>query len=216
MQSIFEKYRPSRLSDVIGQDKAARVVDRLANGPGGIGGRAFWISGPSGTGKTTIARIMAQSFAEGWNVDEIDAQDMTIDYVREMQRAFQFVPLGEKRGRVWIVNESHGLRGAIVSRLLTALEAIPAHCAIIFTTTKTGEAKLFEDFDDAGPFFSRCVRVPMTTQGLSERFAARVQEIAEAEGLGGAAASKYLRLAKESRNNFRAMLCAVESGEMID
>lgn len=214
MQSIFEKYRPARLSDVIGQEKAARVVERLAAN-GGIGGRAFWIAGASGTGKTTIARIMARTLAEEWNVEELDAQDVTIDYVRAMARDFSFSPLGVLRGRVWVINEAHGLRGAIVSRLLTAIESLPDFCAIIFTTTKSGEQKLFDDFDDAGPFFSRCVRVPMASQGLAEKFAARVQAIAELEGLGGSPASKYLRLAKETRNNFRAMLTAVESGDMM-
>ncbi len=214
MQSLFEKYRPVRLSDVVGQEKAARVVDRLT-ATGEIGGRAFWISAPSGTGKTTIARIMARTIAEEWNIEEIDAADMTIDYVREMTRGFQFSPLGVLRGRVWIVNEAHALRSAIVTRLLTALESIPSHCAIIFTTTRNGEAKLFEDYDDCLPFLSRCVRLPMASGALADKFAARAQQIAEAEGLGGAPLSKYVRAAKEARNNFRALLTQVESGDFL-
>lgn len=218
MQSLFEKYRPGRLADVVGQEKAAAVVHRMIE-RGGVGGRAFWISGPSGTGKTTIARIMADSFCEPWNVEEADAQDVTIDYVREMTRSIQFRPLGVKPGRAWIVNEAHGLRGAIVSRLLTTLESgpdrkLPAFVAIFFTTTKAGEAK-FEDLDDCGPFFSRCVKIPMASGALADKFAARAQQIAEAEGLGGAPLSRYVRAAKESRNNFRALLTQIESGGFL-
>jgi DNA polymerase III gamma/tau subunit len=46
--NLTEKYRPRALADVLGQPKAVRVLERLAEGSG-LGGRAFWISGPSGT-----------------------------------------------------------------------------------------------------------------------------------------------------------------------
>jgi DNA polymerase III gamma/tau subunit len=43
MQALFEKYRPRQWSEVIGQDKTVRKVDRLAQR--GLGGRAYWLSG---------------------------------------------------------------------------------------------------------------------------------------------------------------------------
>jgi hypothetical protein len=53
---LHEKYRPNRLEEVVGQDKACAVVRGLM--ARGLGGRAVWISGASGVGKTTFSRIM--------------------------------------------------------------------------------------------------------------------------------------------------------------
>lgn len=58
MQSLFEQYRPANWSQVIGQEKAVAKIQQLAKR--GLGGRAYWISGQSGTGKTTIGRLNPQ------------------------------------------------------------------------------------------------------------------------------------------------------------
>src|SRR5262249_4680832 len=59
---LTEQYRPKTWQDVVGQDK---VVNRLlALRRRGLAGRAYWLSGPSGTGKTTIARLIAAEVAE--------------------------------------------------------------------------------------------------------------------------------------------------------
>ena len=56
---LAETYRPKTFADVVAQDK---VIDRIRTvGRHGLGGRAFWIAGQSGTGKTTIARLIAQT-----------------------------------------------------------------------------------------------------------------------------------------------------------
>ncbi len=49
---LYEKYRPDSLDGVLGQDRAVTRIGRMMDG--GIGGRAFWLSGASGTGKTTL------------------------------------------------------------------------------------------------------------------------------------------------------------------
>ena len=51
--NLYEKYRPQTFEEVLGQDKAVAKIRRIIDR--GWGGQAFWISGASGTGKTTLA-----------------------------------------------------------------------------------------------------------------------------------------------------------------
>jgi DNA polymerase III gamma/tau subunit len=68
--NLYEKHRPKALADVKGQDKAVKIISRLIQN--GAGGRCFWISGASGTGKTTLAKIIADSIADDLYVQEGD------------------------------------------------------------------------------------------------------------------------------------------------
>ena len=58
MKILSEHYRPKTCAEVIGQEKAINKLQMLEK-KGHLGGRAYWISGKSGTGKTTIARLLA-------------------------------------------------------------------------------------------------------------------------------------------------------------
>ena len=71
--TLFEKYRPRTFDEVLGQEKAVQKVKLLLER--GWGGRAWWISGASGTGKTTIARIIALYGADDFYVTEYDSAD---------------------------------------------------------------------------------------------------------------------------------------------
>src|SRR5947209_15375725 len=84
MPPLAEKYRPQAWADVVGQDKVVSRLKALAD-RGGLGGRAYWLSGQSGTGKTTLARLIGAALAEPWNVHEYDAADLTADELRTIQ-----------------------------------------------------------------------------------------------------------------------------------
>lgn len=210
---LYEKYRPTALADVIGQPEAVKTIRHLAEHDG-IGGQSFWLAEKSGTGKTTLARILAGYLADKFYVIELTGRELTPKHVRQLQQDCRLYSLG-KGGRVWIINEAHGLSQPVLEMLNDWLESLPDHVAVIFTTTRTGNANLLDEKMDAHPLLSRCIRIPMTCQSLAPAFAQRVLEIATKEGLNGKPLAAYVRLANECFSNFRMMLEAVQAGRML-
>jgi len=211
---LYEKYRPHEFSDVLGQRRAMRQVNTVLRQE--WGGRAWWLSGASGTGKTTIARIIAAQGASEFYVQEYDSADkLDTLALSEIEQTMNLYG-GGKGGRAYIVNEAHGLRKPIIRRLLGLLERLPSHVVFIFTTTKIGQEGLFEAQIDASPLLSRCAYIELTNQGLAGVFSKHCQQIAKTEKLDGKPIQAYVKLAQHCKNNCREMLMAVETGKMFN
>jgi DNA polymerase-3 subunit gamma/tau len=213
MTALHEQYRPAAWSDVVGQDKAIATIDRLRER--GLGGRAFFISGGSGTGKTTIARLLAAEVEGPLTATvEIDSGDLTaavLDKADDHKRLR--APLGGGCF-VYIVNEVHGLRAPTIRKLLGVTDPIPDHVMWIYTTTSDGQAKLFDDQIDAHPLLSRCQVLPLARRDLAKPMAARLQWLARTEGLDGQPMAAYVKLLQSCKNNMREAIQRIEAGEM--
>jgi DNA polymerase-3 subunit gamma/tau len=124
---LTEQYRPRAWSDVVGQDKVVQRIQALRKR--GLAGRAYWLSGQSGTGKTTIARLLAAEVADDFQIQEVDAASLTVNQLKDLEREMQVHGWG-KGGRAYLVNEAHALRKDVIRQLLVLLERIPSHATL--------------------------------------------------------------------------------------
>ena len=218
MKPLYEQWRPSTFADVAGQDEVIRKIQTLARR--GLVGRVFWITAHSGQGKTTIARLIAKDIADDYAVIEVDAQDLTMDRLRDFERMCQFRPIG-KGCHVFIVNEAHTLSKRVVDRLKTTLELshVQANSTWVFTTTINEQAQrqLFDEDKTGGPFLSRAIELILNHgPELELAFAIRARKIAQSEQLDGKALEDYVDLVRDCRCNMRKVLQRIESGDMLD
>jgi len=214
---LFDKYAPSTWTEYVGQDRAVSLVRRIIDRPGFDRG-AFWIDcagdNNSGTGKTSLARLIASTLADPMNVQEVPGANVDKAWCREMAESCQYCTMGTRPFRVFIVNESHAISPGAVDFLLAFMDRMPRNVVLVFTTTRKPESGLFGT--DEGPFYSRCVRVTLTNQGLAKAFGARLATIARAEGLdGGRPDEWFLKLVQRTKNNMRAALQLVWSGAAL-
>jgi DNA polymerase III subunit gamma/tau len=207
-QSLAERYRPTTYAEVCGQDKVIAVLERLKARYGTLAGRAYWISGQSGTGKTTLARLIAAEVADNIFTQEVDGTTLGVNDIGQLVDSMRYTAWG-RGGKAVIINEAHGLSKAAIRTLLVAIEPIQSHVVWCFTTTNDGQDRLFENCDDGGPLLSRCYPLALSRRDLSAAFAKRALEIAEAEGIG-VTIERCVALCKQHRNNMRAVLMALE------
>ncbi len=132
--SLYRKYRPAKFSDVIGQDHIVSVVE--ASIKSGKIAHAYLLTGSRGTGKTTIARIIARELGTTDNdLYEMDAaSNRGIDNIRELREAVRSMPFDSKY-KVYIIDEVHMLTKEAFNALLKTLEEPPAHVVFILATT---------------------------------------------------------------------------------
>jgi DNA polymerase-3 subunit gamma/tau len=132
---FHREYRPTCFDDVVGQSEAVGILKALiAN----RGCHAFLFTGPSGVGKTTLARIVAKEMgADEHTITEIDAATYTgIGAMRSIKKTLQYAPFGEVQERAIIVDECHCLSKPAWNSLLSAIEEPPPCVTWLFCTTE--------------------------------------------------------------------------------
>lgn len=129
--SLATKYRPKTFDDVVGQSVVTKVLKRQIE-EGKIK-NAYLFCGPSGDGKTTIAKIFANSIDA--EITELDAaSNSSVNDVREIIDKSKFMPIGRKY-KCFIIDECHSLSNAAWQALLLTLEEPTPTSIFIFCTT---------------------------------------------------------------------------------
>lgn len=137
MTDLLNKYRPQTWEDVYGNAEAVKALQAAVEKKAG---RAYLLAGPSGVGKTTLARIAAKALGgESVEVVDIDAASNTgIEAMREVCATLQYRPLGSTAKAV-ICDEAHALSKAAVTSLLKPLEEPPPWVYWFLCTTAPGK-----------------------------------------------------------------------------
>ncbi len=133
--ALYRKYRPHTFADVIGQESIVRVLTTAVKDK--TISHAYLFSGSRGTGKTSVARILAQAIGTvSEDLYEIDAaSNRGIDEIRELRDGVATLPFRSPR-KVYIIDEVHMLTKEAFNALLKTLEEPPAHVMFILATTE--------------------------------------------------------------------------------
>lgn len=132
---MYRKYRPKTFDDVLGQDHIVNVLKNAVKN--GRVSHAYLFSGSRGTGKTSLARILAkEAGCSDIDLAEIDAASSRgIDEIRALRDAARFSPM-QGKVKVYIIDEVHMLTKEAFNALLKTLEEPPEHVIFILATTE--------------------------------------------------------------------------------
>jgi DNA polymerase-3 subunit gamma/tau len=194
-ESLYLKWRPQDFGDVVGQAHVTRTLRNAC-----LSGRiahAYLFAGPRGTGKTSVARILAKALnclaapedrpcnrcriclavSEGRFLDliEIDAaSNRGIDEIRDIREKVSFRP-SEGRYKVYIIDEAHMLTREAFNALLKTLEEPPQHVIFVLATTEVWRLP--------ATVRSRCQRFDFRPL-REDQIESRLRQICEAERIG--------------------------------
>lgn len=208
-QSLTEKYRPRIVSEFVGLDKPKALARKLVASPFPS---AWLFVGPSGTGKTSIALAMAEEMHA--ELHHIASKDCNLETVESVTRQCHYMP---RMFEDWTAARMHVILGDEADRMtpaaqvawlskLDATEPIP-NTITIFTCNSV---------DGLEPrFLSRCHVVEFSSYGISSQVASFLQKIWDAETDSPVERPDFKRITKDSNNNVRAALMALETEIMV-
>lgn len=218
--ALYRKFRPLCFEDVKGQEHIVTTLknqiraDRI--------GHAYLFTGTRGTGKTTIAKILARAVncenpvdgspcgectscknilsGAGMNVIEMDAASNNgVDDVREIVEDISYSP-AEGKYKIYIIDEVHMLSTSAFNALLKTLEEPPSYVIFILATTEVHKIPI--------TILSRCQRYDFKRISI-ETITIRLQELMEKEGVQ--VQDKALRyIAKTADGSMRDALSLLE------
>lgn len=152
--ALYRKYRPKELDEVVGQSEIKKIL--ASSVENGTITHAYLFSGPRGTGKTTMAKILAKmvnclhpingnacneceiclNILNSSDVIEIDAASNNgVDEIRDLREKANLVPSNAKY-KVYIIDEVHMLTTQAFNALLKTLEEPPRHVIFVLATTE--------------------------------------------------------------------------------
>src|SRR3989338_8106625 len=170
--TLYRQYRPQSFNDARGQEHIVKVLKAEIKNKKPA--HAYLFSGGRGTGKTSVARILARELGvSDKDMYEIDAASNTgVDNIRELREGVHVVPF-DSPYKFYIIDEAHMLSRAAWNAFLKALEEPPAHAIFVLATTERDKIP--------DTIQSRC-EIYSFKQPTREMLAGVIEDVAKAEG----------------------------------